>query len=88
MAKSLSMTLKDLAKQRKAYPCVKKIAGNKTKEEYSRETCAADGIQETTWRDVVLKEFNEISIECAKQLQNEPGSLYYSELQAYNDMKR
>jgi hypothetical protein len=67
----------------------KKIAGNKTtKEEYSRETCAADGIQETTWRDVVLKELNEISIECAKQLQNEPGSLYYSKLQAYNHMKR
>jgi hypothetical protein len=54
-----------------------------------RETGSADGIQENTWRDVVLKELNEISIECTKQLQNEPGSPKYSKpsgVQPYETM--
>ena len=41
------------------------------------EIHAADGIEEGLWRDHVLRELNDISIECAKELQNEPRALQY-----------
>jgi hypothetical protein len=41
------------------------------------EIHAADGIVESLWWDHVLRELNDISIECARQLQNEPDAPKY-----------
>lgn len=41
------------------------------------EIHTADGIVESLWWDHVLRELNDISIECAKELQNEPSALQY-----------
>jgi hypothetical protein len=39
------------------------------------EIKAADKIQEDSWQDVVLRELNEISKNCAKELQTETGQV-------------
>jgi hypothetical protein len=49
----------------------------------------ADGIVEDLWWDHVLRELNDISIDCAKELQNESGGLQYrksSVVQPYEKM--
>lgn len=41
------------------------------------ETNSADGIQEDSWADEVLNEFNRISRNFASELQDEPGAPPY-----------
>ena len=42
------------------------------------EIHAADGIEEKLWWDHVMGGLNDMSIQCAKQLQNEPGAPQYN----------
>lgn len=41
------------------------------------EIDGADGIEESLWWNIVLRELNDMSVDCARELQNEPGAPQY-----------